>query len=488
MLHDLNLDQVIAAVAGDRPGPDAPSEVLRRPQHDPDTVRYRQEIFADLDDALLLARIGGFCEQLRSVDAHLAELARMDSPRVQEGWFLTATGLYCDAVQELAEALAATRPRSRGLTALRGFLDAYLNSEGFRGLAQDTGACRTDLAAITYCVRIRGLRVQVSRYTGQPDHSAEVAATFERFAPGRGRDYRVTYRGEASINHVGARILDLVARLHPDEFAALRQYHARHREFVDPTLARAARELRFYLSYLGHIAPLRAAGLPFCTPELATDDKSVHAADTFDLALAAKLVAEERPVVLNEFALDGSERILAVSGPNQGGKTTFARLFGQLHQLAAVGCPVPGSTARLYLFDRLFSHFGRTENPADLRGKLEEDLVCVRGLFGAATPRSIVILNELFTSTTLQDARYLGAQVLDRMVATDLLGVYVTFVEELTRRHDSIVSLVSTTTAEDPARRTFRIVRGAADGTAHAIAVAATHRVTYEQLRKRLAR
>ena len=81
--------------------------------------------------------------------------------------------------------------------------------------------------------------------------------------------------------------------------------------------------------------------------------KDIHAHDTFDLALANKLVEAHRPVVTNSFFLKNRERIFVVSGPNQGGKTTFARTVGQLHYLGCLGCPIPGTDAKGRRAERL---------------------------------------------------------------------------------------------------------------------------------------
>ncbi|MGH7715276.1 MAG: MutS-related protein, partial [Vulcanimicrobiaceae bacterium] len=327
---------------------------------------------------------------------HLAQIEKRYYQPQKERWFLDAVDIYTDAVSRLAHDLRAGTLRSRGLRAFRDYADQYAASARFASLVQQTKELKAELSALRYEVLIQGPRVDVRAYGGEPDYSAEVEATFERFKQGDVKKYAFDFRDSFEMNHVEGQILDLVGQLHHDTFAKLAAYCTANQDFLDTTTVSFDREIQFHVAYLEHISKLKKAGLSFCYPRVSAVHKEVHAHQSFDLALAGKLIGDGATPISNDFYLKGPERIIVVSGPNQGGKTTFARTFGQLHYLASLGCPVPGAAAQLYLSDRLFTHFEREEHMTNLRGKLQDDLVRIHDILATATPTSVILINEIF--------------------------------------------------------------------------------------------
>jgi DNA mismatch repair protein MutS len=485
--RDLNLDQVYAGMTAGREQYDL-APFFRVPLRDPDAVRYRHEVLRDLENPDTAGAVIGFAERMRAVRDSLARARKLRYRYQKESWFLGAAGGYCTAVSALAAALGQAELASRGFTAFREYLAGYAGSAAFAGLAGEAAEVAGALDGVTYCVNIRGPRVTVTRYEAEADFSADVVATFAKFARGAVKDYRATFGNWPEMDHVQEWIADRVARLFPAEFAALDAFCARHGRFEDETVAAFDREIQFYLGYLDFIAPMKAAGLEFCYPRVSSGDKETDVSGAFDLALAARLGPGIADVVANDFRLSGEERIIVVTGPNHGGKTTFARMIGQLHYLASLGCAVPASSARLFLPDRIFTHFEREEDLATLRGKLADELARIRDALAAATGSSLLVMNESFASTTLRDATFIGERVLETMTGLGLLGVYVTFVDELASSTPACVSMVGMVNPDDPAERTYKIVRRPADGLAYAAAIARKYRLTYPQLKERTAR
>lgn len=482
---DLNCDQMVTAIIADKVEYNLAYyfyDCLTRI----DAIKYRHQVMQDLEDASLYERVIRFAARMREMRDQRQLAKKLRVKEQKQAWQLQAVATYCAAVRAFADELEKASLKSRGFAGFRDYLVDYARSDFFRNLDRETHKLANDLARIKYCVVSWGSGFMVRHFQGEPDYSSLVEQTFAKFKQGATKDYRVKFPSSNEMNHIEAKILEFVVNLFPDPFRALDAYCGRLVEFADKTIMTFDREVQFYVAYLEYIAPLQRSQQPFCYPRLSEGATNLFANECFDIVLARKLAAQNAAAVRNDFAFARRERIIVVSGPNQGGKTTFARAFGQIHYLASLGCPVPAREAQLQLLDQLFTQFEQEEKVENLRGKLEDDLQRIRVILAQATRRSIIVLNEIFNSTTIQDEIFLSKKIMEKIIDVGALCLWVTFVDELASFGPQTVSMVSTVVPENPAVRTFKVVRRPADGLAYAMAIAQKYNLTYEAICERI--
>jgi energy-coupling factor transporter ATP-binding protein EcfA2 len=506
--HDLFLEPIFAAAFGaflprDKPSlyvvnradEDAPyrADVLKTlqalfgsPLVDLDVVRYRQDVLRDLQQIPVLQALQAFQRTLRTMRDHLRRAETASNAIEGQRWFVDAALAYGQALDALHQTLTAADLQSQAMLALRQHIGGLLASGAHTACMAEAQALVEALAQVRYAIRIDGTTVTVLQDPAEPDYTAIIADTFARFRQGDVKDYRVPFDPASGLNHVEGQILDRVALLHPEVFGRLARFRTAQNDYADARILRLDRELPWFLCWIDFTQRFVRAGLPLCFPTLSAEPGHIDARDAYDMALARQCVEAQQPVVCNDFALLGEERMLVVTGPNHGGKTTLARTVGQLHHIASLGLPVAARSASLLLCDRLFTHFERVEDINNQRGKLQDDLVRMHRILEAATSHSLVLMNEIFSSTTLDDALWLARRIMAQLSAIGAACVFVTFLDELSTFDAHTVSMVGTVDAQDPTIRTFKVVRKPADGKSYALALAHKFGVTRDQLLQRI--
>lgn len=486
--QDLNLDQIVGHLVSGRESYDL-TPLFFEAHTTIQDIQYRHEIMRDLQDPETLKPIRAFAGRLVEMREHLAQVEALHYERQRQAWFRDAVAIYCNAVEVLASDLTVSKGlKARGLQAFRSALVDYVGSEAFRTVVRDVKAVAAALSSVQYALHLKGHAITVRHYEGEEDLGPLVADTFERFRRRTSAmDYRAKFSHAPAMNHVEARILDLVASLYPEAFTALAEFTTRYESrYADAGILQFDREVQFYLAYLDLMERLQRRGLPFCYPEILTNSKETRDEDAFDLALALRLEEVNQHPVLNSWYLKDPERIFIVSGPNQGGKTTFARMLGQVHYLAKLGLPVPGRHARVAWVDHIFTHFPREEEAGSEQGRLLDDLSRAHQILNQMSGESLLLFNEIFSSTTLKDALQLGRQILASIIEQDALAVVVTFIEEWASLSEKTVSWVSAVDPKDPAIRTFKIGRRSPDGRSYAMTIAEKYGLTPQRIRERI--
>jgi DNA mismatch repair protein MutS len=138
--------------------------------------------------------------------------------------------------------------------------------------------------------------------------------------------------------------------------------------------------------------------------------------------------------VANDLSMGQSDRLWLITGPNMGGKSTFLRQTALIAVLAQCGGFVPAARAKVGLVDRLFSRVGASDNLARGRSTFMVEMVETAAILAQASPRSLVILDEIGRGTSTYDGLAIAWAVVEAMHdQVKCRTLFATHYHELTR-------------------------------------------------------
>lgn len=143
----------------------------------------------------------------------------------------------------------------------------------------------------------------------------------------------------------------------------------------------------------------RATTLSLCRPRFSE-------APLLEIDSGRHLVVEqvsEHPFIANNTRLDTQRRMLLITGPNMGGKSTYMRQNALIALMAHVGAFVPAASAHLSLLDRIFTRIGSSDDLASGRSTFMVEMTETANILHNATERSLILMDEIGRGTSTFD-------------------------------------------------------------------------------------
>ena len=585
--QDLNLDQVIERIRLDWGG-EVSSFYYYFPA-DASCEDYRREVFADIRLAGAYEALCEFVEEMKRRREAAGFQAEVEEKLQKAVWRIREVSCYCGAFRRLAGRLREIPLESHGMLLFREYLEEYLSKEEFR---------RMEAVAAELLEKMSGFRLVLTYENDRMTITeGEAEGAYERFLdkcfPESNKEFRSPFEASPEWADLERELIKTYRKRNPEFFEKAEGFYREYGEYADGVLIRFASEIEFYLSFYFFETRMRERGFAFAVPEMISEDNEaggceadirqmprgstlsrpvtetsaedrvsgagedgravpgqeadgygadgkgkescgrMYAHGLYDLALACA----GHEVVSNEMEFGPEEKFYVLTGPNQGGKTTYARSLGQLVYFAKMGLDVPAESAGVYRFTDILTHFSVEESIETGRGKLKEELTRLAPMMeffrgeragsldihdknlhsenagienlhgenfcGGRTHgenihlespvgdnscrmrgKAFVIINELFTTAANYDACIMGKRVLKYFLARDCHGIYVTHLKELSEAWPRIVSLRAL--RDENGVPTFRIARGSEESRDSAGKLVEKHGLTYEKLSERL--
>ena len=150
------------------------------------------------------------------------------------------------------------------------------------------------------------------------------------------------------------------------------------------------------------------------------------------------------PFIANPVSLNDTRKMLIITGPNMGGKSTYMRQTALIALLAHIGCYVPASGAKIGMLDRIFTRIGASDDLAGGRSTFMVEMTETANILHNATDKSLVLLDEIGRGTSTYDGLSLAWACAEMLaMKTRAFTLFASHYFELTLLADKIDSLAN---------------------------------------------
>jgi len=151
----------------------------------------------------------------------------------------------------------------------------------------------------------------------------------------------------------------------------------------------------------------------------------------------------EAPFVPNDVRLAGERRLLIITGPNMGGKSTYMRQTALIALLACMGSFVPAERARIGTLERIFTRIGASDDLASGRSTFMVEMTETANILNNATANSLVLMDEIGRGTSTYDGLALAWAVARELGRLQAFTLFATHYFELTELPEEIATVAN---------------------------------------------
>jgi len=457
LIQDLELNVLLRTMAG---GDDFLFEVARKAilsgcKNDPETILYRQQTLRD-------------CLKNATVMRQLYEITVEATEETRKRWWSISSYQHPSSI--LYRAIDMLEVLSQKLRKLRNISEAQagmFESEAFRTLFAMLQKELSD----EYLARVEGHLSDVKFRKG-------VLLSAELGDRNQGTNYMLRRPSREEPNWF-KRMLGKGPQVYTFHIAERDQAGAeivsdmRHRGIsrVAVALAQSAEhvlgffkmlriELGFYIGCLNLHDRLVAQGSSFCFPvPFAAGEQKHQFRGLYDVCLALQLNCK---IVSNDMEA-GGKHLIVITGPNQGGKSTFLRSIGIAQLMMQAGLFVGAEMFEAEVTPALFTHYKREEDASMESGKFDEELARMSNIADSVVPNAIVLFNESFAATNEREGSEIARQIVCALLEMRVKVCYVThlytFARTVAETNDGQALFLRAERNPD-GTRTFRIIEG----------------------------